>query len=209
MDIVTSRKGHATSSVNPAIPTTREVRLALAHAKSPVTVPDAPQAKASPPKLLSPSSAAVNANAGVNSSSVDKLKGLTVLVDMDNTLVDWDGEFITRFCASTGKKKEDITPLVRSRTYYEIEKNALGADADVILKVVKESGFYAALSPLPGALDAMRSMVAAGVDVRLVTSPHPECPASCAAEKYEWLLNHLGQSWVDRLIIPATNPCPR
>ena len=47
----------------------------------------------------------------------------------------------------------------------------------------------------------MKQMVEAGVDVRLVTSPHPECPASCSAEKYTWLLEHLGETWVDRLII--------
>ena len=94
-----------------------------------------------------------------------------------------------------------VMQLVNSRAFYEIEKNDFGASPERVMSVVTEPGFYAALRPFPGALDALKRMVAAGVDVRLVTSPHPACAASCAAEKYQWLLEHLGPTWIDRLII--------
>ena len=138
---------------------------------------------------------------GSDDATVRRLAGRTVLVDMDNTLVDWDREFIRRLCKSTGMPGQRVAPLVESRMHYEIEKNDFGTSAEKVLRIVKEPGFYAALQPFPGAVDALQRMVAAGVDVRLVTSPHPECAASCAAEKYQWLLAHLGHTWIDRLII--------
>ena len=46
------------------------------------------------------------------------LEGKTVLVDMDNTLVDWDGEFIAHYGRAVGR---DVAQLVRSRKSFEIE----------------------------------------------------------------------------------------
>ena len=219
MDVVASRQRQAgvNAYANPAMPTAREV-----YGKSPATSPQAPAApKASmvvPPFQPAPEAAAAAAAAaapaavaassksdetksGSDDTTVQKLVGRTVLVDMDNTLVDWDKEFIRRLCKSTGMPGRRVTDRVRARVHYEIEKNDFGTSAERVLEIVKDPGFYAALEPFPGAIDALKRMVAAGVDVRLVTSPHPECAASCAAEKYQWLLAHLGPTWIDRLII--------
>lgn len=200
MDVVASRHG------NPAMPTVREV-----FAKSPATSPLPPAAPKAIAPIMSPLLPAAGATAasghsgetksGSDDATVRQLAGRTVLVDMDNTLVDWDKEFIRRLCQSTGMPGQRVARLVGSRKHYEIEKNDFGVSAEKMLGVIKEAGFYAALQPFPGAVDALQRMVAAGVDVRLVTSPHPECAASCAAEKYQWLLAHLGHTWIDRLII--------
>ena len=201
MDVVASKQGRAHAKSNPAIPTTREVRLDDTPSSSPVTA-EKRELKGAPPNLLSTATPSIPVvPVSTSSVSLAKLAGRTILVDMDNTLVDWDKEFIKRYCAITGANFEDVAPLVRNRKFYEIEKNPFGTEPNIILQVVKEKNFYASLEPFPGALNAMKQMVEAGVDVRLVTSPHPACPASCSGEKYTWLLEHLGEAWVDRLII--------
>ena len=55
-------------------------------------------------------------------SVTSSLKGKTVLVDMDNTLVDWDGEFILRYGQQVGR---DVGEQVRSRKSFEIEDAAM------------------------------------------------------------------------------------
>ena len=50
-------------------------------------------------------------------------KGKTVLVDMDNTLVDWDAEFIHRFAHATGRPITEVDEMVRKRAKFEIEEN--------------------------------------------------------------------------------------
>ena len=206
MDVVASRRGQGG---NPAMPTAREVyATSPATSPLPLAVPKCKAPSVPSPPLLRPAAGPAAASggsdktkSGSDDATVRRLAGRTVLVDMDNTLVDWDREFIRRLCKSTGMPGQRVAPLVESRMHYEIEKNDFGTSAEKVLRIVKEPGFYAALQPFPGAVDALQRMVAAGVDVRLVTSPHPECAASCAAEKYQWLLAHLGHTWIDRLII--------
>ena len=50
-------------------------------------------------------------------------KGKTVLVDMDNTLVDWDAEFIHRFAVATNRPITEVDEMVRKRAKFEIEEN--------------------------------------------------------------------------------------
>lgn len=49
-------------------------------------------------------------------------KGKTVLVDMDNTLVDWDAEFIHRFAVATNRPITEVDEMVRKRAKFEIEE---------------------------------------------------------------------------------------
>ena len=59
-------------------------------------------------------------------------KGKTVLVDMDNSLVDWDGEFIRRFAAIAKRPEEEVERVVRNRQKFEIEE---GSDVPSALEV--------------------------------------------------------------------------
>lgn len=120
-------------------------------------------------------------------------------MDMDNTMVDWDGEFILRYSAAAGRA--DIGTTVRNRQLFEMEENFPPCERSAVLRVVAEPGFYTSLQPLPGAVEALQAMVERGVDVRLVTAPHPTCPGSCTNEKYTFVQRHLGEVWLNRLII--------
>ena len=158
---------------------------------------------------MCPSSSS-NTGKGVNQSSVNNLSGLTVLVDMDNTLVDWDAEFIDRFnkhptlakkLMSSTEPVKDVQRIVRNRKFFEIENNFPPNMKKEILEVIAEQGFFSSLKPFPGAISAMQDMVKAGINVRLVTSPHPTCPGPCAMEKYNFVAKNLGHGWIERVII--------
>eukprot|EP00960_Hanusia_phi_P052587 761544-Hanusia_phi.AAC.2 len=133
-----------------------------------------------------------------------KIAGRTILVDMDNTVVDWDGMFIKRYGRAIGAdeaRQKEIESKVRSREHFEIEHNFEEQERAKVMDVIASPGFFAELEPLPGAIEALKEMVDRGVDVRLVTAPHPVCPGPCANEKYDFLLRHFGSEWIDRMII--------
>eukprot|EP00913_Durusdinium_trenchii_P034764 g32519.t1 len=121
---------------------------------------------------------------------LSELKGKTVLVDMDNTLVDWDGEFIRRFAKASGRAIEEVEEI-----------NFPEADRALVLDVIASPGFYEVLEPLPGAVEALSTLVTSGVDVKLLSAPHPVCAASCAREKFLSVERLLGEEFLERLII--------
>jgi len=129
------------------------------------------------------------------------LKGKTVLVDMDNTIVDWDGEFIRRYSEASGQDPLEVEEMVRNRQKFEIEENFEASEHAKVLEVIASPGFYESLKPLPGALEALQKMVEEGVDVKLVTAPHPLCAGSCAREKFISVERLLGPAFLERLII--------
>lgn len=129
----------------------------------------------------------------------EMLKGRTVLVDMDNTIVDWDAEFIRRY--ASGRDLQEVEKIVRSRAKFEIEENFPESARAEVLETVASPGFYESLQPLPGAVEALQALVAEGVDVKLVTAPHPTCPGTCAMEKYTSVERIFGASFQERLII--------
>lgn len=146
--------------------------------------------------LASPSQVLALANKSPNSFA-----GRSILVDMDNTTTKWDDEFIKRFAAATGRPLEAVEKVVRSRQRYEMELNFEGEDREIALKVMRTPGFYEALEPMPGAVTALQEMIDAGADVRLVTAPHRCCPSTCTSEKVTWVVQHLGNEWVERTMI--------
>ena len=126
------------------------------------------------------------------------LQGKTVLVDMDNTIVDWDAEFIHRYAQASGQEAAVVEKLVRNRKHFEIEKNFDAAEQEKVAEVISSAGFYESLEPLPGAVEALQNMVAQGVDVKLVTAPHPLCAGSCAREKFLSVERLFGSAFLER-----------
>ena len=60
--------------------------------------------------------------------------------------------------------------------------------------------FFRKLEPIYGVGDALKSFIDAGVDVYILTAPSTMNPMSYI-EKMLWVRDHLGQFWVERLII--------
>lgn len=128
------------------------------------------------------------------------LYGSTILVDLDNTVVDWDKQF-----AKLWKVHEAYHPshleLIKNRQHYEIELNFDAKLRPAVKELISTSGFYEALEPFPNAVRALEDLRACGAEVFLVTSPHMTCAPTCSGEKFEWVRKHLGEEWWRRTII--------
>lgn len=60
--------------------------------------------------------------------------------------------------------------------------------------------FFRQLEEIDGALDALLDLYDAGIEVYILTAPSTMNPMSYT-EKMLWVRDHLGQYWVERLII--------
>lgn len=126
--------------------------------------------------------------------SLDKV----VLVDMDNTLVDFDLEFGKRWVAA---RPEDTLDLIKSRKNFELEQNFSPELKPLAIKIMSEPGFFNSFAPQPYAVEAMKEMTEAGLHVLLCTAPLPFQWETCVAEKYAWVRRHLGEEFLSRIII--------
>ncbi|XP_060084120.1 5'(3')-deoxyribonucleotidase, mitochondrial-like [Ylistrum balloti] len=126
---------------------------------------------------------------------------LRVLVDMDQTIADFEGYFLTMY-----RKKFPDEPYIEMedrRTFYlgdQYEKLKEGLKKKV-KSIYEAEGFFRDLPELPGACNAIKAMDAMeGVDVFLCTSPLFQYQYS-VKEKYEWVENHLGPDFIEKVIL--------
>jgi 5'-nucleotidase len=123
-----------------------------------------------------------------------------ILVDQDGVLADWGrgyGLSLDRFGPAAAR-----IPRHADQRSFNLHLDRTPHEIDIIGRVMVEPGFYATLDPIPGAVEALHAMLAAGHDVRVVTSPWVENP-SCASDKLDWLWRHLGRAWADRAVITS------
>eukprot|EP01057_Protomagalhaensia_wolfi_P001359 Protomagalhaensia_wolfi_Nauph_80__1358@NODE_180_length_3278_cov_60_680148_g136_i0_p2_GENE_NODE_180_length_3278_cov_60_680148_g136_i0NODE_180_length_3278_cov_60_680148_g136_i0_p2_ORF_typecomplete_len235_score20_03NT5C/PF06941_12/2_8e34HAD_2/PF13419_6/5_3e05HAD/PF12710_7/0_0003Put_Phosphatase/PF06888_12/0_00052Acid_phosphat_B/PF03767_14/0_41Hydrolase/PF00702_26/0_25_NODE_180_length_3278_cov_60_680148_g136_i015632267 len=126
-----------------------------------------------------------------------KLEGI-VLVDMDNTLNDWDSQFV-RVMKELYPDFQPIDPT--QRTDYCMEKNYPPEWTERIQRLAHLRGFWSSMPPAPGAVEAMKEMTDSGLQVWIVSAPDAFLTARCALEKYEWVEAHLGPEWKNRVIL--------
>ena len=124
-----------------------------------------------------------------------------VLVDMDNTLVDFDDKFLENWHSKNPLAASEHAEAIIERKHFELEANVPENLRNEVVDIIATPGFYRSLRPHKGALFALRQMVSEGWIVKLVTSPHPSCYGTCAAEKFDWVAENLGPEWVEGMII--------
>ena len=123
---------------------------------------------------------------------------MVVLIDMDGVLASFDQRVLSLLSERLPTQplpREDDRAFPLSKSF-----EAGCSAAAVIHTIMHERGFFATLEPIEGALQAAREMLAAGIDVRICSAPLSKS-MWCAQEKIEWVKTHLGQQWVDRLIL--------
>ena len=115
-----------------------------------------------------------------------------ILIDMDGTLVDWDNGFEHHW----GNR----CPIDRSKSY-EMEECVLSTDfkAEVPL-IYQQKGFFENLSWMKDAKESLLEMDRLGLKVYLCTSP-VYGSVHCVQEKMNWVQHHLGETWLERLIL--------
>lgn len=121
-----------------------------------------------------------------------------VLIDMDNTLVDFDLEFGKRWVV---ERPSDTLDLIKSRKHFELEQNFDAELAPVAIRIMSQPGFFISFEPSPGAIAAVKEMAAAGITVFFCTAPLPFQYETCVAEKFAWVRMHLGEEYLSKIII--------
>ena len=120
-----------------------------------------------------------------------------ILVDMDDTISDFTGHAL----ALLKQRHPTVTLPDANATTFPLANSFESADdRNALTALYLEQGFFRDMPPIDGAVEALHTMVDAGYNVRLCSSPLKKSPA-CAAEKVEWVSRWLGQDWVDRLIL--------
>lgn len=118
-------------------------------------------------------------------------KTLCILVDMDNTLVDFD-----RAVASAMASRYPEVSWQKDRDEFECPSE----HESYFRSIVAEEGFFLNLQPLPGAIEAMHELRNQGHEVWICTAPLKQY-TFCVTEKFAWVDKHLGPEWVKRIII--------
>lgn len=120
-----------------------------------------------------------------------------VLVDMDGVIVDW-GEAYGRSLDLWGSVADGI-PRHKDQRTFNLYEGLTDQQGWVVGRVMKTLDYYD-MAPIPGAIDALWSMLDYGHDVMICTSPWlPN--EKCVSDKIEWVQDNLSSDWADRVII--------
>lgn len=121
-----------------------------------------------------------------------------VLVDMDNTLCDWESRFEEMMAAHYPE-----VPLIprEKRVTWNHVMDYPEEHRTKVTEVCGKPGFFEGMKPNPGAIEALKEMLEEGNDVFIVSSPDPNYYAQCSAEKYAWVKKHFGEDWMSRVIL--------
>lgn len=120
-----------------------------------------------------------------------------ILVDQDGVIASW-GDAYNSGLDAYGDAGRDIPRHAQQRTF-DLHAERTPDELQIIAEVMNSMD-YAALAPIRGAKTALRAMVRAGHDVRIVTSPWPSNPR-CASAKIDWVMQHFGPRWARRVIL--------
>lgn len=122
---------------------------------------------------------------------------MRILVDMDGVLADFEGRFLEIWRAQY-PDKEFIHKEQRTTPYlidqYPPEYR------DLILRIYLTPGFFRSLPPIPGGREALAEIRRAGIEVFICTTPFVQYRHG-VVEKFEWVENHLGREWIERIIL--------
>lgn len=124
---------------------------------------------------------------------------MIILVDMDDVLADFEGEFLERW-----RKQYPDKPYVpfEDRTTFCLEQQYPEELHELMNTIYHAPGFCRSLKPIPGSLEAVLEMKKEGHDVFICTAPLRRYE-DCVLEKYEWTDKHLGREWTRRIILTA------
>lgn len=120
---------------------------------------------------------------------------LIIGVDLDNTLVAWEDAYLRDALAFDQDFPSDE---FRQRSTYDLDTAT--SSAFTRLMVMRRPNFYSEMDPIPGALEALVAMVAAGREVQLISQPDIDNP-TCHSDKNAWVARHFGPEWCSRLVL--------
>ena len=114
-----------------------------------------------------------------------------ILIDMDNSLVDWDAGFKKHWagrCSIDREKSFFMANCVEPEFFNDVSL------------VDHAQGFFLNLPPMEGGIDAVHEMASMGLNVFIVTSAIMTSPFS-AQEKIEWVRKYFGNLLLNKMIM--------
>lgn len=122
---------------------------------------------------------------------------MIVLLDQDNVLADFEGAFREQWRA----RHPHVPPVeAHQREVFALKEEYPAEMLDEVRAIYRAPGFFRNLPLMPGALDGVRGLQAAGCEVYICTSPLHHYD-NCVLEKFEWVERHLGREFTSRLIL--------
>lgn len=122
---------------------------------------------------------------------------MLILLDQDNVLADFEQGFLDAW----RKRHPDKSFIAyEDRSCFHVRENYPAEYGCHVEDTYAQPGFFRGLKPVPGALEAVRELMAMGHDILICTSPINRYH-NCVREKYEWVEAHLGYEFTKRLIL--------
>lgn len=121
-----------------------------------------------------------------------------VLFDMDGVMANWQKMFDELLV----QDYPHITPIPFNKiTSFKTQSFYAPEHKDDIQEMLKTEGFYRDLDAYEGVVEVIHTLNKY-VDVFLCTAPYVS-HKTCASEKMEWVENHLGKEWKERMVITS------
>ncbi len=122
-----------------------------------------------------------------------------ILVDQDDVLADFEGEWIRRW-----QEIHPDLPFVprEQRAAFYVADDYPEHLREMVRAIHNSPGFIASLPPMPGAIEALAEMREAGFIVKICTSPLIR-NRDALTEKHDWVERHLGLEWLRHLVITS------
>lgn len=122
---------------------------------------------------------------------------MLILIDMDDVISDFDGEFYRQWNKIHPEKK--ITPPHERKCFYLTDESP-DEYTELIRDVYTAPGFVRSLPEIPGSVNALKELDSRGHTIFICTTPL-NAYHNCVREKYEWIEEHLGYEWTKKLIL--------
>ena len=122
---------------------------------------------------------------------------MIILLDQDNVLADFE----TGFRQAWVKLHPEIPPVAEAdRRSFQVREDYPSDLRPAVDSVLQSPGFYRNLPLMRGAAEAVTDLMSEGFDVYICTSPLVQY-RNCVLEKYEWVEEHLGSAFTERVIL--------
>jgi 5'-nucleotidase len=122
---------------------------------------------------------------------------MIVLLDQDNVVADLE----TGFRQAWVNLHPEIPPVTEAdRKSFQVREDYPSDLRPAVDAILQSPGFYRNLPLMRGAAEAVTDLMSEGFDVYICTSPLVQY-RNCVLEKYEWVEEHLGSAFTERVIL--------